>query len=83
VQKRWPRHHAGLFRNFFRTGSSNSRIGPITERDKRTGEKLLNLWINFVKTGNPTPRIQDPEPARDPLEGFVWEQTKKHSRKYA
>ena len=29
--------------------------GPITERDKIVSEKMLSLWTDFAKTGNPTP----------------------------
>jgi hypothetical protein len=27
----------------------------VTEDDKRTSKKLLKLWTDFAKTGNPTP----------------------------
>ena len=60
--------------------SNPIRIGPVTRRDKKTGEKLVNLWVNFAKTGNPTPKPDQPE-TPNLLDGFVWEPTKKHSRK--
>jgi hypothetical protein len=55
----------------------------VTDRDKKTGEKIINLWINFAQSGNPTPKkdLQQPDRTQDPLKGFVWEPTKKHSRK--
>ena len=46
--------------------SNPIRIGPVTRRDK--------------KTGNPTPKPDQPE-TPNLMDGFVWEPTKKHSRK--
>ena len=56
-----------------------SRVGPVTDRDKQISEKILTLWTNFAKSGNPNPR-QDDNP-KDPLKDFVWEPTQKHSHK--
>ena len=58
-----------------------TRVGPVTDRDKKTGAKILKLWINFAQTGNPTPKQDHDEHLGDPLNGFVWEPTTKHTHK--
>nr|AYN64428.1 carboxylesterase [Dendroctonus armandi] len=39
-----------------------------TPADMKTIQKVVTLWTNFAKTGNPTP-----SPQSDVLEGLIWE----------
>jgi len=32
-----------------------TRVGLVTDRDKKTSQNILRYWTNFAKTGHPTP----------------------------
>ncbi|QQP32977.1 Venom carboxylesterase6like, partial [Caligus rogercresseyi] len=38
-----------------RLSQTPMNAGPISDNDKIVGQNTITMWINFARTGNPTP----------------------------
>lgn len=60
-----------IFKSFY---VDDARLGPDTDYIK-TVSRMVRLWTNFAKTGNPTPKF-------DPLLGVIWSPVTKDGLRY-
>lgn len=58
------------------------RFGDLNPRDKAVSELMVDLWVNFAKEGNPTPRPVSSAINSNSVEDFVWEQANNTNPQY-